>query len=62
MAIYTRAELEKQKESLTARLKEVTEHLNKLDEIVYKGKEEEYDDYLEDCGYEMAESEDEEDD
>lgn len=38
MAIYTRAELEKQKESLTARLKEVTEHLNKLDEIVYKGK------------------------
>lgn len=38
MTIYTRAELEKQKESLTAKLKEVTDRLHKIDEIVYKGK------------------------
>ena len=38
MASYTRAELERQKESLTARLKEVTDRLEKFDETVYKGK------------------------
>jgi len=38
MTIQTRAELEKQKESLTAKLKEVTDRLNKIDETVYKGK------------------------
>lgn len=38
MANYTRAELERQKESLTAKLKEVTDRLEKFDETVYKGK------------------------
>ena len=38
MASYTRAELERQKESLTAKLKEVTDRLEQFDEIVYKGK------------------------
>lgn len=38
MANYTRAELERQKESLTAKLKEVTDQLEKIDEIIYKGK------------------------
>lgn len=38
MASYTRAELERQKESLTVRLKEVTDRLEKFDETIYKGK------------------------
>ena len=38
MASYTRAELERQKESLTAKLKEVTNRLEKFDETIYKGK------------------------
>lgn len=38
MASYTRAELERQKESLTAKLKEVTDRLDKFDETIYKGK------------------------
>ena len=38
MASYTRAELERQKESLTAKLKEVTDRLEKFDETIYKGK------------------------
>ena len=38
MANYTRAELERQKESLTAKLKEVTDRLEKFDETIYKGK------------------------
>ena len=38
MTSYTRAELERQKESLTAQLKEVTDRLEKFDEIIYKGK------------------------
>lgn len=38
MANYTRAELERQKESLTAKLKEVTDQLEKYDETIYKGK------------------------
>ena len=38
MASYTRAELERRKESLTAQLKEVTDRLEKFDETIYKGK------------------------
>lgn len=38
MANYTKAELERQKESLTAKLKEVTNRLEKFDETIYKGK------------------------
>ena len=38
MASYTRAELERQKESLTAKLKEVTDRLEKFDETIYRGK------------------------
>ena len=38
MVSYTRAELERQKESLTAKLKEVTDRLEKFDETIYKGK------------------------
>ena len=38
MVSYTRAELERQKESLTARLKEVTDRLEQFDETIYKGK------------------------
>ena len=38
MASYTRAELERQKESLTAQLKAVTDRLEKFDETIYKGK------------------------
>lgn len=34
----TRAELEKQKESLTAKLKEVTDRLEKIDETIYKSR------------------------
>ena len=38
MASYTRAELERQKATLTAKLKEVTDRLEKFDETIYKGK------------------------
>ena len=38
MESYTREELERQKESLTAQLKEVTDRLEKLDKIFYKDK------------------------
>ena len=38
MVSYTKAELERQKESLTAKLKEVTDRLEKFDETIYKGK------------------------
>ena len=61
MVIYSRTELEKQKENLTARLKEVTEQLNKLDETMYKGKFEKAIKLLTECteylGYTCAEFE-----
>ena len=38
MASCTKAELERQKESLTAKLKEVTDLLEKFDETIYNGK------------------------
>ena len=49
MVNYTRAELEKQKETLTAKLKEVTEQLNNFDKIVYKGKFEKAIKLLKEC-------------
>lgn len=38
MPKYTREELIKQRDNLTARLREVTDRLNKFDETIYKGK------------------------
>ena len=49
MVSYTRAELERQKESLTAKLKEVTDRLEKFDETIYKGKMEKAIKLLDEC-------------
>ena len=49
MENYTREELERQKESLTAQLKEVTERLEKLDKIIYKDKFEKAIKLLDEC-------------
>ena len=49
MEICTRAELERQKETLTAKLKEVTERLDKFDETIYKGKFEKAIKLLKEC-------------
>lgn len=49
MENYTREELERQKESLTAQLKEVTDRLEKLDKILYKDKFEKAIKLLDEC-------------
>ena len=49
MGKLTRAELERQKESLTAKLKEVTDRLEKFDETIYKGKMEKAIKLLSEC-------------